>query len=174
MTKKDFIVKYYPFAKAIETETGLSAVAILAQAGVESNWGKAVYGNMFFGVKAGANWKGKKQLLRTFEYMFDDKQGHRFPEVLSIEYIEAKKKYKYVVRDWFRAYDTPYECFKDHCALLQKPHFAHAWAVRNDFEQFFTQIQAKKLKYSTSPTYAQTLIAVCKNEILPVINTIPS
>lgn len=174
MTKKEFIIKYYPFAQAIEKETGLSAVAILAQAGVESAWGKAVYGNMFFGVKAGKGYTGKKQLLRTFEYFSDDKQGARFPEVISIEWVEKKKKFKYVVRDWFRAYDTPYDCFKDHCALLQKPHFAHAWAVRSDYKAFFTQIQANKLKYSTSPTYAQTLISVCENEIIPVINTIPS
>lgn len=174
MKPSEFVKKYYPYAKAIENETGLSALAILAQAGVESAWGNAVYGNMFFGVKASRDWTGKKQLLKTTEYFSDDKQGHRFPEVISITYKEDRKKYLYVVRDWFRAYDTPYDCFKDHCALLQKPHFAHAWAVRSDYKSFFIALQSKKLRYSTSDTYAKKLIEVCETIIQPTINTIPS
>ncbi len=56
----------------------------IAQAALESGWGKSAPGNMFFGVKASKTTpENKKQLLATVEVLSDEKQGYRFPEVIS-------------------------------------------------------------------------------------------
>jgi flagellar protein FlgJ len=46
-----FVDKYLPHARKVEEKTGLSAVATLTQAALESAWGDVATGNMFFGVK---------------------------------------------------------------------------------------------------------------------------
>ena len=47
-----FKEKYLLYALESERKTGISAVFILAQAALETGWGKYAPGNMFFGVKA--------------------------------------------------------------------------------------------------------------------------
>ena len=47
-----FKEKYLPYAMESERKTGLSAIFILAQAALETGWGKHAPGNMFFGIKA--------------------------------------------------------------------------------------------------------------------------
>lgn len=93
MTVKDFVQKYYPYAKACEDTTGLNAVATLTQAALETGWGQHAPGNMFFGIKAGKNWTGKKQLLKTTEILKDENQGYRFPEVISITPYKTTGKF---------------------------------------------------------------------------------
>ena len=63
----DFIKRYYKDAKQSELATGVPALLTLAQAGLESAWGKSGPGNNFFGVKAGKNWTGETQKLKTWE-----------------------------------------------------------------------------------------------------------
>ena len=53
MTPKEFVKKYHPFALETERKTGIDARFTLAQAALETGWGKSAPGNMFFGVKAG-------------------------------------------------------------------------------------------------------------------------
>ena len=52
MTAKEFIQTYKPFAMESERKTGISHLFILAQAALESGWGKRAPGYNFFGVKA--------------------------------------------------------------------------------------------------------------------------
>lgn len=167
MTTKDFVEKYYPFAKASEDSTGLSAVATLTQAALETGWGEHSPGNMFFGIKADKSWTGKKQLLITFEYFKDDKQDYRFilpKEVLSKKYIESKKKWLYKVRDYFRAYDSPYECFIDRYQFFVKnTRYKDALIVKSDYNRFFEEIY--EAGYATAPGYADTLKGVAKKII---------
>ena len=44
----EFIKKYKKFAEETERKSGISALFILAQAGLESGWGVSTPGNMFF------------------------------------------------------------------------------------------------------------------------------
>lgn len=66
-TPTDFVKLYYKNALQSEKDTGVPALVTLAQAGLESGWGKAAYGNNFFGIKAGSSWKGNIQKLKTWE-----------------------------------------------------------------------------------------------------------
>jgi peptidoglycan hydrolase FlgJ len=60
MTRQEaFVAKYMPYAKKTEAATGISAIFIVAQAALESGWGKHSIGNNVFGITAGSNWKGK-------------------------------------------------------------------------------------------------------------------
>ena len=68
MTPREFVANFLPFARETEKKTGISAVAILAQAALESGWGSAAPGNMFFGVKDTDGINGNEQLLTTTEY----------------------------------------------------------------------------------------------------------
>ncbi|WP_308219506.1 glycoside hydrolase family 73 protein [Aggregatibacter actinomycetemcomitans] len=54
--KQEFIRQTMPIAKAIEEKWGVPAEVTIAQAALESGWGKKVKGNAYFGVKG----KGSK------------------------------------------------------------------------------------------------------------------
>ena len=150
-----------PFALETEQKTGISAIFILAQAALESGWGLSAPGNMFFGVKATKDTpENKRQLLTTTEILSSDNQGYRFPEVISI----AKRddgKYTYRVKDWFRKYDTPEECFSDHAKFFfENKRYAYALTVKGNPDLFAEAIA--KAGYATDPGYAGTLKAVIK------------
>jgi flagellar protein FlgJ len=159
---KDFVSTFLPYAKETELATGISATAILAQAALESGWGEKAVGNMFFGMKDPDKGKtGKGQLVVTTEYLKSPDLKHLFPEVLSVEWIEKRQKWKYIVRDWFRKYDTPAGSFLEHAQLMtNNPRYAQAVANGSDPEQFFREVQ--KAGYATAPNYADVLISVVK------------
>ena len=162
-TQIEFIKKYKHFALDTERKTGISALFILAQAGLESGWGKSVPGNMFFGVKAIKSTPPvKKQLLRTKEVLTcptPTKEG-LFPEMISIT-KRADGKYLYIVHDWFKKYDSPEESFTDHALLLsQHPRYQKAMRYKSDPYRFAEEIAAAG--YATAPNYAESLKALIK------------
>lgn len=159
---KDFVTQYLPFAQKTQEMAKISAVAILAQAALESGWGEKAVGNMFFGVKAKASDpEEKRQLVTTTEYLDSPEKGHLFPEVLSIEQF-GPKKWKYRVKDWFRKYESAEGSFNDHALFfLTNKRYADALKVGNDPIAFFEAIA--KAGYATSPIYFETLIKVAKS-----------
>ena len=161
MTPKEFIKQYKPFALETERKTGISHLFILAQAALESGWGKSVPGNMFFGVKAGKDTPAnKKQLLTTTEILSSPNLKHLFPLVISVKMLSSGK-YKYTVKDWFRKYDTPEECFTDHAQFFFKnKRYAKALLVRNDPYKFADEVA--KAGYATATNYADSLKKIIK------------
>ncbi|MBG9376919.1 glucosaminidase domain-containing protein [Panacibacter sp. DH6] len=173
MDPKDFVTTYLPYAKETEQKTGISAIAILAQAAVESGWGTAAPGNMFFGVKVapGAT-PANEQLLTTTEY--SRRADLKFPVVLSVTPVvmNGVKMFKYKVKDYFRKYATPEESFTDHASFfLNNSRYAGALAVKQDPVAFINAIA--KAGYATDPNYATTLDSVVKmiEAHIPVNNT---
>lgn len=163
LTPLEFVKKYKDAAYAAEKQTGLSAVVLLAQAALESGWGSKVVGNMFFGVKDPDKGKtGKGQLIVTTEYLKNSDQGHLFPEVISVEWNEKRQRYKYTVRDWFRKYDSPEECFLEHAMLFKKnPRYDGVFKIDPfDYAEQIREIQ--KAGYASAPNYADVLIAVAR------------
>jgi len=161
--QEKFTTDNYPYAQATEQKTGIAAVAILAQAALESGWGKSAPGNMFFGVKS-TNEKEKRQLVTTFEYNQSDKLTPAQIGLDSIDKIEpttlnGKPYFKYTGKAWFRAYDSPEESFTDHANLmLNNGRYKKAVEVGKDPYAFFDALQAAG--YAQSPTYAQTLKSI--------------
>lgn len=156
MKPSEFVKAYYPFAKQTEDKTGISAIAILAQAALESAWGKCAPGNMFFGVKDTDGVNGNEQLLTTTEY--STRADLKFPVIISVTPVvrNGKKYFKYVVKTYFRKYKTPEESFTDHANLfLRVPRYKNALKVKNDPYKFVEEIA--KAGYATAPTYADNL-----------------
>jgi flagellar protein FlgJ len=161
MAPKQFVEDYLPFAKETEAKTGISAVAILAQAALESGWGKAAPGNMFFGVKDTDGMNGNEQLLTTTEY--SQRSDLHFPEIISITPVVrfGKKYFKYKVKDYFRKYDSPEESFTGHADFfLKNPRYADALKVRGNTNAFIDAIA--KAGYATAPDYAAILKSVAR------------
>lgn len=97
MQPNDFVKRFKQVALDIQKESKIPALIILAQGAGESGWGAKAPGNMYFGIKADAAWKGQTQLIRTREV------------------IDGKS----VMLDLkFRAYTTPEESFRDHAHFL--------------------------------------------------------
>lgn len=165
MTPKEFIKQYKPFALETERKTGISHLFILAQAALESGWGERGVGNNFFGIKVPKNLvsntpANKKQLFKTTEVLNDPNLGYKFPQVMSI-YQLPSGKYKYEVKDWFRKYDTPEECFTDHAEFFFKnKRYAKALLVKSDPYKFAEEVA--KAGYATAPNYADSLKKLIK------------
>lgn len=159
MKTSEFVKAYYPFAKQTETKTGMSAVAILAQAALESGWGKVAPGNMLFGVKDNDGVNGNEQLLVTTEY--SRRMDLKFPEIISVKPVirNGVKMFKYTIRDYFRKYNSPEESFTDHARfLIINPRYAAALKVKHDPVAFVKAIA--KAGYATDPNYAKTLVSI--------------
>ena len=141
MTIKEFYKTYKAFALAIETEKKVPYLVTLAQAGLESAWGKHAPGHNFFGIKAGKSWKGRTQLLNTKEFVNGKMISVKAP---------------------FRAYDTIIDCFRDYADVLIR-RFPKAFNYSSAII-FVNSLQTEHdYKYATDPDYV--------TKITKIINT---
>ena len=139
MTPESFISTYLDSAKGAEAVTGIPHVFALAQAALESGWGAKAPGNNLFGIRADKFWRGDVVYITTHEVVggVSEKQSGQA----------------------FRAYTTPQASFVDWGLFLQQNARYHAALVlKADLPAFARALQAAG--YSTSPTYADSLIAM--------------
>ena len=114
---------------------GCSPEAIVAQAALETGWGKSAIGHNIFGIKADSSWKGPKRLVTTREVI--DRQ---------LVTLQA----------WFRDYPTYADSIADHFAFLKaNTRYADAFNAGSD-EAYFAALQADG--YATDPNYAHALL----------------
>ena len=161
MNPKQFVKAYLPYAKETETKTGISAIAILTQAALESGWGKVAPNNMFFGIKDTDGVNGNEQLITTTEYTRSAKNP--MPVAISSTPVirNGVKMFKHKGKDYFRKYKTPAESFEDHTKFFFKnPRYAKALLVKSDYNKFFDEIT--KDGYTTDPNYANVIKSVAK------------
>jgi flagellum-specific peptidoglycan hydrolase FlgJ len=165
MTPKEFVAAYKAFATATFNKTGILPEVILAQAALESGWGKHAPGNMFFGVKDFDGVNGNEQLVTTFEY---NRKADLSPKQIGLETIESvtpvtianEKFFKYTGKAWFRKYNSPEESFTDHAnVFLRVKRYAPALLVKDDAEKFVRLIAPI---YAQSPTYADVVLSLVK------------
>ena len=155
-----FVKTFLPYAKQTEDKTGIDARFILAQAALETGWGASAPGNMFFGVKANPKTtpEAQRQLVTTKEIL--SKPDAVFPKVISVTPM-SNGKYLYVVKDWFRKYDSPEESFTDHADFFfRNKRYAKALDVKNDPYKFAEEIA--RAGYATAPGYDKVLKSVIK------------
>lgn len=159
MTSVDFVRSYLPFALQTQAKTGIHPHFILAQAALESGWGKKAPGNMFFGVKDTDGVNGNEQLLTTTEY--SKSANLKFPQIISIteEIRKGVKWFRYRVRDYFRKYNTPEESFTDHARFfLRNRRYATALQFKEDPYRFAREVA--KAGYATDPDYEKKIVAL--------------
>jgi flagellum-specific peptidoglycan hydrolase FlgJ len=161
MTPKLFVKSFLKDAQLCEKTTGISAIAILAQAALESGWGEFAPNNMFFGIKDTDGVNGNEQLLTTTEY--SRSANYPFPNIISVTPVirNGQKWFKYKIKDYFRKYNTPAESFIDHSQFfLKNKRYAKALLVKSDYNKFFDEIA--KAGYATAPNYADFLKSIAK------------
>lgn len=162
MTKQAYVDYLYPYALASQKETGISAIAQLAQGALESAWFSIAPGNMIFGVKDTDGINGNEQLLTTTEY--SRSANAKFPNILSVTPVvrNGQKWYKYKIKDYFRKYATPKDSFVDHAQFfLKNKRYATALTVKSDPYKFIDEIA--KAGYATDPNYASTLKSIARS-----------
>jgi flagellum-specific peptidoglycan hydrolase FlgJ len=156
---KQFVDKYYPFAKIAEQKTGISAVFILAQAALESGYGKHAPGNNFFGIKDSDGINGNEQLLTTTEIL--PHPNAKFPVILWIKEIlmKGKKMYQYRIKDYFRKYTSPDEGFAAYANFFFRyKRYAEALKYKSDPYRFAEEIA--QAGYATDPLYKEKLVKI--------------
>lgn len=145
--RKEFINQLMPHAEAAAAELGLDPNVLLAQAALETGWGRSVIKNAdgsssfnLFGIKAGGHWDGKRVGVRTLEY----EQGVPMRKAAS-----------------FRAYDNYAESFADYVSFLKEnPRYATALAKSDDSAAYVRELQ--KAGYATDPQYANKILSIAR------------
>jgi flagellar protein FlgJ len=148
-SKDDFLRTLRPHAEQAARELGVDPNALLAQAALETGWGRSVPCSVngecsfnLFGIKAGSQWSGATVNVPTLE----------FEEGVAVRKVER-----------FRAYDSPADSFRDYAALIRdSARYANARGAGDNIEAFATALQQGG--YATDPHYAQKIAAVA-NEV---------
>ncbi|SEO66905.1 flagellar protein FlgJ [Luteibacter sp. UNC138MFCol5.1] len=147
---EDFVQKLAPHAIEAAKKLGVSVRALLAQAALETGWGKHMPAqggttsfNMF-GIKAGSSWDGKRVNVPTLEY----EDG-----------VAVRRK------DSFRAYDSPSESFQDYADMVSSsPRYAAAVGRGDDVAGFAYALV--KGGYATDPSYAKKLTDIANGPVM--------
>lgn len=150
LSRDDFLTVHQTSARAAEAATGIPATFMVAQAAHESGWGKHEIRNAdgttsfnLFGMKAGANWKGKVANVTTTEVVNGEPRK-----------VVAK----------FRAYNSYEESFKDYASMMKdNPRYANVVASGNTPESFAKGLQ--RAGYATDPAYAEKLTRVINTSL---------
>lgn len=147
----DFAKDVWPHAERAARQLNVAPEAILAQAALETGWGRHVMAGPdgasslnLFGIKAGSAWQGGSVAKATIEY-----EG-------GVARREVAK---------FRSYPDVASTFDDYVELIgQHPRYA---AVRNqggDAQAFARALQESG--YATDPAYAEKIGNVLKGETM--------
>lgn len=152
MTTKEFVTNNYPFALQVEAETGISALAIMAQAALESDWGKKAIGFNIFGIKFRG--VGKSQRALTTEY---DEDEFAYPEedVVSKVYLKKEGKWFFRVYRLFQDYDSVKEAFDAHAKVLLHKRYESAFKFKDDPVKFLQEVW--KCGYATDVHYGEKM-----------------
>lgn len=143
MAPNDFLDQLVPAARTCQRTTGIPASFTLAQAALESSWGKRAIGCNLFGIKADKSWKGAVTMVNTHEVI----KGKSTPMV-----------------DRFRCYASWSDCLQDRVEFfLRNPRYAKCFAEKTG-EGWCRAAAAAG--YATDPDYADKLIAIIRGRNL--------
>ena len=150
-SREEFLRTLWPHAEQAARELGVAPEALLAQAALETGWGRHVMPGPggqpsynLFGIKADRSWDGQLTHVSTVEY----KDG-----------VAMK------ARAAFRAYGSYTESFTDYVEFLKaNPRYQRALAAASDPETFVEELQ--RAGYATDPAYAAKLKRILGSEDL--------
>lgn len=149
---EEFVEQLMPYAEKAAEKLGIEPVALLAQAALETGWGKHLMKHLdgsqshnLFGIKADARWSGDKVSVSTLEY----EKG-----------IASRQKAQ------FRSYESFEKSFDDYVDfILSNPRYESAVQSTGDIQQYFRELQ--RAGYATDPKYAEKIQKILDgNEIL--------
>jgi flagellar protein FlgJ len=144
---QEFIATMLPMAEQAAKRIGIDPRYLVAQAALETGWGKSVMrdadggsSHNLFGIKASGNWEGDKARAITSEFV----DGKFVKETAT-----------------FRSYDSYQDSFHDLVSLLQNnARYKDAVKSADNPEQFAKELQ--KAGYATDPGYASKIITIAR------------
>jgi flagellar protein FlgJ len=155
-SKDQFVERLLPFAEKAAEALGVDAKVIIAQAALETGWGRAVIKNRqgessynLFNIKANKAWKGKQTRIATLEF----------------EGGVAKKQMA-----GFRSYSSYEDSFNDYVNFIQSnPRYSKALTVVAKPEQYMHELQ--QAGYATDPNYANKVMKIYQSKTLSSAET---
>ena len=143
----DFVNTMLPMAKEAADRIGVDPRYLVAQAALETGWGKSVMraqdgssSHNLFGIKAGSSWNGGSARAITSEF----RNGAMVKETAE-----------------FRSYDSYKDSFHDLVTLLQSNNrYQEVVKSADNPEQFVRELQ--KAGYATDPDYASKISQIAK------------
>lgn len=150
LSQEQFVASIRPHAEAAAKELGIPTQTLIAQAALETGWGRHVPtkadgspSHNYFGIKADARWSGQR-----VEKLTQEVRG-------GVAQTESAQ---------FRAYDSPAEGFADYVRFLRaNPRYQDALNHGGDGERFVRGLQ--KAGYATDPSYAAKVARVQEREL---------
>ncbi|TBN42151.1 flagellar assembly peptidoglycan hydrolase FlgJ [Pseudomonas sp. BGI-2] len=143
----EFVNTMLPMAKEAADRIGVDPRYLVAQAALETGWGKSVMraqdgssSHNLFGIKASSSWKGESARAITSEF----RNGEMVKETAQ-----------------FRSYDSYKDSFHDLVTLLQTNNrYQDVVKSADNPEQFVRELQ--KAGYATDPDYASKISQIAK------------
>ena len=143
----EFVNAMLPMAKEAADRIGVDPRYLVAQAALETGWGKSVMraqdgssSHNLFGIKASSSWKGDSARAITSEF----RNGEMVKETAQ-----------------FRSYDSYKDSFHDLVTLLQSNNrYQDVVKSADNPEQFVRELQ--KAGYATDPNYASKISQIAK------------
>lgn len=152
---ESFIEDILPYAKRAASALGVSPLAILSQAALESGWGQHVMpagqGSSLnlFGIKASGDWDGERVMRNTIEFRDGIARREREP---------------------FRVYGGLGDAFGDYANFVaDSERYSDAVNRRDDVAGFASALQ--RGGYATDPRYADKIVGVAGGETMRQILT---
>ncbi|ARN76268.1 flagellar rod assembly protein/muramidase FlgJ [Oceanicoccus sagamiensis] len=142
-SRESFISQVYGMAKQAAEKLGIAPEALIAQAGLETGWGKKITSigekssfNLF-NIKADKRWQGDSVTVQTLEV----RQG-----IPTKEYAA------------FRSYESPKQSFDDYVEFISNsPRYEKARQA-NDSESYIRALE--EAGYATDPQYSEKIIRI--------------
>ncbi|KAF1032487.1 MAG: Peptidoglycan hydrolase FlgJ [Pseudomonas sp.] len=146
-SQDEFVATMMPMAKQAAARIGVDPRYLVAQAALETGWGKSVMraqdgtsSHNLFGIKAGQSWQGGQARAITSEF----RNGEMVKETAQ-----------------FRSYDSYQDSFHDLVTLLQSnDRYQDVLKSADNPEQFVRELQ--KAGYATDPDYASKISQIAK------------
>ncbi len=154
---EQFVATLAPYAEQAAQRLGVDPRALVAQAALETGWGRAVISHPngsssfnMFNIKADGRWEGERVAKPTLEY----RQG-----------IAAREMAQ------FRSYGSLEESFNDYADFLTRsPRYAEALQHAGDAERYVESLQ--DAGYATDPAYAQKIKRIMSGETLAAVGVL--
>lgn len=154
---EQFVRQLQPYAEQAAKELGVEPKAILAQAALESGWGRSLIKTRdgessfnVFNIKADKSWQGQQAKVSTLEF----------------DHGVAQK-----VNAGFRTYGSFKESFNDYVDFIKSnPRYQQALKQAGNTQRYMHELQ--QAGYATDPRYAEKVMSIYQSNSMSAMDEI--
>jgi flagellum-specific peptidoglycan hydrolase FlgJ len=146
-----FLERFVPASLGLQERTGLPASVVLAQAILESDWGRSELARRhhnYFGIKAPR---------RASVWTHDRPSPSAVARYPTTEFRHGRPRRE---KAGFAHYESIEECLQDYAGILSRRRYAAARAVTGNPPAFARALQ--RCGYATDPRYAHKLLILAR------------